>query len=280
MLAVPFTILPCVAAAVLIKWIGRRDVGRLDSALCSRSSRLHYLAFVSSNTLIFDTTIVANISAELAGQYLQWMMKRNVKAREWVFQHDLELSLIVDFTESLGGTHVRTLRLTGVKQDTEGMFCTVFLTCKGITQVSITNTEHWTGLSALRGEAERALEGLSVVNCGTKCVLQLKRNRFINLRRLYLVGEYTATTVNSLLSAAPNLVDLRMRRTLVDEVGLQTLAGQIRTLESLMLNDCSAITDVNFYTLAPVCEGLRTLGVTGCNVSYCCGELRRSLSAA
>jgi hypothetical protein len=170
-----------------------------------QSSTLCYLASISSSAFILNTTRLPTTNTELTSQFLDWMAKRQVKAREWVFQHGLELSLMVDFAERVGGPHVRTLSPNQLKQDTEGMFCAVFLTCTGITQVSITNTEHWTGLSALRGEAERVLEGLSIVNCGTKAVLQLKRHRFASLRQLCMVGDYTAATVNSLLSAAPNL---------------------------------------------------------------------------
>jgi hypothetical protein len=229
-----------------------------------QSSRLCYLASISSSALILNTTRLPTTNTELTSQFLDWVAKRQVKAREWVFQHDLELSLVVDFAERVGGPHVRTLSLNELKQVTEGKFCTVFLTCKGITQVSITNTEHWTGLSALRGEAERVLEGLSIVNCGTKAALQLKRHRFASLRRLCLVGDYTAATVNSLLSAAPNLVALRMRRTLVDEVGLQILANRANSLETLMLCDCSAISDSAVSTLTPACARLKTLSVAGC----------------
>jgi hypothetical protein len=253
-----------VLSAVMSQWIGVRDLVKLDTALHNRLDRSQYLKFVRSNALVLSTTLFPAKCTATVVQYFEWMQRRGMKAREWVISHDLETSLALDFAVHTGGPHVRRLCLSDMKEETAGLLCSVFAMCQCITTVSIEKTEYWTGLGVMRGEAQRSLRELSIVDCGTKSTRLLSRNRFPNLQKLHLVGTYTASTVNSLLQAASNLTDARLKSAQIDDTGLQILAGNAQSLKTLILSYCAAITDIGFRSLAPACTGVTALSVVGC----------------
>jgi hypothetical protein len=195
-----------------------------------------------------------------------WMTKRVIKATDWIFTTDLEPFLFYQFTQCTGGQHVRSLTLSNMKEETAGVFISVFSVCKNISKVYIRDSEHWTGVSVLRGAAELALQELFVINCGTRSIQQFQYNNFIYLQKLCLTGQYSASTVNGLLQAAPNLTDVRLRNTIFDDVGFQTLSRK-QSLATLVLYGCSSVTTTSMAALAAACVALRTLGVGGRTVA-------------
>jgi hypothetical protein len=254
-----------VLSLILRNWIESRDLGRVDSAVCCRTERPQFLNFLTSASFVLNKIgLTATSSRDKANQFLDWAIKREVKAKSWSFSHDLEPYQTAEFAQQTGGPHVRTLTLRGLKGETAGIFVSVFGVCKGITIVALKNTAHWGGLSALRGEAQQSLQELYVYRCGTSNAPQFNRNNFPSLQRLYLIGGYAASTVNSLLQAAPNLTDLRLKYTLVDDIGLQTLATRARNLNILTLWECDSVTDPVIALLASSCVSLQTFSIVGC----------------
>jgi hypothetical protein len=250
---------------ILRNWIESRDLGRVDSAVCCRAERPQFLNFLTSASFVLDKIVLtATSSRDKANQFLDWAIKREVKAKSWSFSHDLEPYQTAEFAQRTGGPHVRTLTLRGLKGETAGIFMSVFGVCKGISMVALKNTGHWGGLSALRGEAQQSLQELYIYCCGTSNAPQFNRNNFPSLQRLYLSGGYAASTVNSLLQAAPNLTDLRLKYTLVDDIGLQTLATRARNLKILTLWECDSVTDRVIALLASSCVSLSTFSIVGC----------------
>jgi hypothetical protein len=245
-------------------WIGSHHLGRLDSAICCRNERSQFLNLLASSSFLLHTTRLTAATEEKAKKFVDWIIKREVKTREWIFDHDLEPYQTVEFAQRTGGPHVRSLKLYGLKGETVGIFISVFGACKGVSVVTLKRTEHWGGLSALRGEAEQALKELYIHHCGTSKPQQFSRNNFSSLHRLNLVGGYAASTVNSLLQAAPNLTDLRLKQTLIDDTGLQTLATRARNLKILTLWDCNAVTDTGIALLAASCVSLQTFSIASC----------------
>jgi hypothetical protein len=259
LLGVPQNIL----STVLGDWCGLHDLARLDSAVCNHDYRPQLLALIRFSTFILSTT--TSVTGDEAKRLLlEWLTKRALKREYFMIRYDVECSLIMEFAESTGGEHVRTLNLSDMKEETAGTFSAVFSHCKNIANIDLDNLEHWTGLSVLKGDAADALRNLSVVRCGTKSTRYFDRNCFTNLQSLHLVGEYSATTVKSLLQACPNLTDLRLKDTHIEDTGLQTMPNRTLRLETLMLYVCSKITDAAVAFLSPRCSALRTLGVESC----------------
>jgi hypothetical protein len=223
LLGVPQNIL----LTVLSDWSGLHDLARLDSAVCNHDYRPQLLALLRFSTFILSTTtsVTGNEAKRLL---LEWLTKRALKRKFFMIRYDVECSLIMEFAEGTGGEPVRPLSL-----------------------------EHWTGLSVLKGDAADALRNLSVVRCGTKSTRYFDRNCFTNLQSLHLVGEYSATTAKSLLQACPNLTDLRLKDTHIEDTGLQTMPNRTLRLETLMLYVCSKITDAAVAFLSPSCSALR-----------------------
>jgi hypothetical protein len=252
-----------ILSVVLRCWIGSRDLAKLDSALCVRTERQQFLDIITSGSFVLQTTSLATARMEKVNQFLEWMTRREIKTKEWTLAVHLEPHLFFEFAQRTGGQHVRSLTLSNMKEETAGIFISVFSVCKNISKVYIKGSEHWTGLSVLRGAAEQALEELSVINCGTGSIQQFKHNEFPHLRKLCLAGGYPAATVKGLLRAAPNLTDLRIQGTLVDDEGFQVLSAHARSLTSLVLNECSCISSASMAALAPACAALKVLGVGG-----------------
>jgi hypothetical protein len=175
-----------VLSLILRNWIGSRDLGRLDSAVCCRTERPQFLNFLTSASFVLDTIGLTATSRDKAHQFFDWAIKREVKAKSWSFSHDLEPYQTVEFTQRTGGPHVRTLTLRGLKGETAGIFISVFGVCKGITIVALKNTALWGGLSALRGEAQQSLQELYVSRCGTSNAPQITLNKKPRPHRQYL----------------------------------------------------------------------------------------------
>jgi hypothetical protein len=246
-------------------WVGFRDLCRLDSAVCCGSERSQLLNFFRSSALVVSITDLSGGSSEGTSSLIEWLIRRGIKGREWVLDGDSEPRLIGELAANTGGPHVRSLHLSNAKEETAGILSTVFAKCKKIVNVRIENSEHWTGLSAVRGEAELSLQELSVVNCGTGSALHFKRSNFANLERLYLVGGYTANTVLNLLAAAPNLKDLRLRHTPVNNTVFELLVTRSQSLHTLMLLGCGELTIEAVSSLVPGCVSLKTLVVSSCH---------------
>jgi hypothetical protein len=245
-------------SVILGSWISGSALCRLDSAVCRGSERPQFLDFLKY-ALILLSTGVPGANAEVTNLCLKWLVRRGIKARHWIFSHDLGPCLFRDLAEHTGGPHVRSLTLSNMEEETGEALHAVFAACKRISTVSFENVQHWTGLSALRGEAELSLQELLIVNCGTRSRLEIKGRTFTNLQRLYLVGGYTASTLSALIMAAPNVTDLRLRQSLVDNSVFEALAERAMVLQTLMFVQCNVVT---LDALVPACASVKTLVVS------------------
>jgi hypothetical protein len=254
-----FVRLPQRALSVILgSWISGSALCRLDSAVCRGSERPQFLDFLKY-ALILLSTGVPGANTEVTNLCLKWLVRRGIKARHWIFSHDLAPCFFRDLAEHTGGPHVRNLTLSNMEEETGEALHAVFAACKRISTVSFENVQHWTGLSALRGEAELSLQELLIVNCGTRSGLEIKGRTFTNLQRLYLVGGYTAPTLSALIMAAPNVTDLRLRQSLVDNTVFEALAERAIVLQTLMFVQCNVVT---LDALVPACASVKTLVVS------------------
>jgi hypothetical protein len=245
-------------SVILGSWISGSALCRLDSAVCRGSERPQFLDFLKY-ALILLSTGVPGANTEVTNLCLKWLVRRGIKARHWIFSHDMGPCLFRDLAEHTGGPHVRNLTLSNMEEETGEALHAVFAACKRISTVSFENVQHWTGLSALRGEAELSLQELLIVNCGTSSGLEIKGKTFTNLQRLYLVGGYTASTLSALIMAAPNVTDLRLRQSLVDNTVFEALAERAIVLQTLMFVQCNVVT---LDALVPACASVKTLVVS------------------
>jgi hypothetical protein len=253
-----------VVVTLLKNWIGVKSLGRLDSAVCCATERIKLLSVLCSSALILDTASLHAANARSFTKFLGWMIRRKVKVSAWVFHLDVDPCLVIDLAECTGGRHVRTLIASDMKEETAAVLLAVVTTCKNINKITIKNTEHWSGLCVVREEAARALQELSVIDCGIKSSRLFKPGSLTRLQKLHLTGEYPECTVNSLIEASPVLTDLRLKKALVSDRGLQILARNAKRLETLVLSSCPLVSDSAVIALAPSCKNLRTWSFWEC----------------
>jgi hypothetical protein len=186
-------------------WIGTRELSRLDTAACCRSDRPRLLNPLKGNPLILKSINVTTASAARYKLLLQWMLKREVKVRNWELHHYVAPWLVVDFVERTGGSHVRTLCLRNLKEETAGILMAVFtaLQLHAISKL---------GLNMVANHCGAMLQHLSLIN------LQFSGNSELNavsaccihLTELVLrgCGGNTAQALVLLVSSLPQLKEL------------------------------------------------------------------------
>lgn len=78
--------LPDVLVLDLLKeWVDIRDVGKLDSAMCQKSTRENYIGFVKhENCIIESIPDQIHKSNTTAGLFVAWVMKRKIPVKELV----------------------------------------------------------------------------------------------------------------------------------------------------------------------------------------------------
>jgi hypothetical protein len=250
--------------AILRDWICSGDVGKMDSAMCSASERPILLGLFRSSCLVLTTATFDGSNTADANKFLEWMVRKEIKAREWIFCNDLEQQLIIKLAQRTGGPHVLVLTFRDMKEETAAILLSIFSVCENISKVSISNTEHWTGLGLLSERSSHVLRELSIIRCGTNSLRRFGLNSFASVRSLILWGDYTAATVNNLLQACPTLVVVQLRLVYLDDVAFQTLVNKTRHMRVLTLSACR--TSVSVAVISPPLHGagFRTFGISGC----------------
>jgi hypothetical protein len=79
------TLPEALAGNVLLLWIGLRDLGRLDAALCNKSKRANFLLLVSSPTFILRNCEVSHLSGQCFQRLdliMAWLIKRQISSTE------------------------------------------------------------------------------------------------------------------------------------------------------------------------------------------------------
>jgi hypothetical protein len=252
--------------SLLRDWIDMKTLVRVDSASCSCTSRSSYMAIISCELFVVDRMYWTFHTQEANLRHLEWLANRGIRAGVWRFAIYVPAVLLVDLVGRTGGDHVHTLELHDVGEETAGLFAIVFHECRCIAAISVDICEHWTGISALDGSAQNSLQKLLVTNCGSSARTTFTRNCFPNLQQLFMDGNCGASIMASLLHASSGLLDLRLKSSFVDDVGLFALRTHAEKLHTLALTWCDSITNGAVVALAKNCVSLTCLDLSQCRL--------------
>jgi hypothetical protein len=249
---------------ILRDWIDIFSLGKLDSASCSHSERVQYSKITRSKLFVCEDVHSEDFNDETNILHMKWFAKRGIRTFLWVINCDVAPAVVVNLVAETGGDHVHTLELYGLKEETAGIFAIVFHDCRSIVNVVVDNCSHWTGLRAACGDAQNSLRKLVVNGCGTEASATFHENHFPGLTCLYLDGGYGTSVITSLLAATPNLVDLRLRESLVDDGSLNILRNHANSLQTLVMFHCPLVSSAGVAALAEKCVNLTCLDLSSC----------------
>jgi hypothetical protein len=208
---------------------------------------------------------VQYISEENYIRHFKWLIKRQVKVRNWIVDGDVAKLCSPPIIERLAGPHVRSLHLRFLSAErTVTVFSTLAMACSGIQALRIENCEYWETLSVLGEATLQTLQKLVLESCGTHDCESYPQ--FTNLQTLhvgYLGGVGVKQSVTSLLKAAPNLTDLRLSSRVscpISDESLHMLSNHAAGLEVLELTmEHQEFTPAAVVSLAVRCRNLKTL---------------------
>jgi hypothetical protein len=254
-----------IVTSILCCWVDTRSLGRLDSAVCQHAWRTELL------TLLKSEFFVAHGIADPGEQkvlYFQWLTLREVRLSNWNLGYHLPTTLIADLARKTGGLLVHSLHIHQMGEVRAAVtLMATSLTCRHVTNIKITECDHWTGMTVLSGEAQISLCELELSSCQTKHAIDFTRNHFPNIKKLVFVevtgGEGLAKSMASLFSSAPNLADLRLSYMDIGTTALQGLRNHADKLKTLLLHDCRFESKSELTSLAEKCVNLKCLHVLG-----------------
>jgi hypothetical protein len=255
-----------VIVPILSSWIDMLALTKLDSALCASQLRRRFFGIIANEWFVADTMCACStISGENYIRHFGWLIKRQVKVRNWIVDGDVSKLCSPPIIERLAGPHVRSLHLRFLSAErTVTVFSTLAMACSGIQALRIENCEYWETLSVLGEATLQTLQELVVESCETHDCDSYPQ--FTNLQKLhvrYLGGVDVKQSVTSLLKAAPNLADLRLSSRVccpISDEGLHMLSNHAAGLETLELTmERQEFTPAAVVCLAERCSNLKTL---------------------
>jgi hypothetical protein len=258
-----------VCAAILRSWIDLQALGRMDSALCATISRKQFKQLVGGESFVADTVCTCSMMTfEKYAKHLEWLTNRQIKVRNWIVNWYAE-SCSQQLMRGVAGPHVRTIQLRRLSPSAMSrVFDTFVNACCGLRELKIVYCSHWETVCTLSVPLQQSLQELVLECCDGdhwESVVQ-----FPNLRKLhidYLEGNDVQRSLIGLLSASPNLIDLRVnsifqQRPIGDE-SLQLLANRVPGLEILELAmEIQEFSPAAVVSLAERCSNLKMLALT------------------
>jgi hypothetical protein len=246
-------------ALVLRDWIDMSSLGTLDSALCSAEVRPHY-----SNLIRADTFVRESMHNKVSSLYWAWLVKRGVRMREWELTSRITPALLLDLATTTGGDQVRSLFLNQIDTATAGTFSVVYHHCTQIGYVGMFMCGNWPQLLAASGDGQTSLHTVLIKDCYDNATATFAPNQYPSLEYLYMEGGCDSLTMTSFFGAAPNLCDLRLRYSLINDFDVCALRNHADQLHTLVLSECEALTSAGVSYLAERCVNLTCLDLSNC----------------
>lgn len=85
-------------------WLTLKDIGNLDTAMCSKRARPSYLALLASPRTVVERCLAAHertrFSAAMFPRYSEWVAKRGVRVTQLSFDEDIEDEHVDTMTEA------------------------------------------------------------------------------------------------------------------------------------------------------------------------------------
>jgi hypothetical protein len=251
-----------VTMVILSSWVDLQTLAKFDSALCAAELRTRFLG------LIADESFVADKMCRFPHNHqLEWLTQRSMKVRNWVLNTDAAKPCFPDSLKSTAGQHVRSILLRN--QSPLGLakvFSTLAVACSGLQRLKMENCLCGETVNTLSASAQQSLQQLILLECHDGCWTSY--TQLPNLLKLHikeLCGADVIQSVTSLLTASPNLIDLRLSsfsKAPINAMSLLVLSNHAAKLEVLELDMVHQLfTAADVVSLAERCGNLRTLSL-------------------
>jgi hypothetical protein len=251
-----------VTTVILSSWVDLQTLAKFDSALCAAEPRTRFLG------LIADESFVADKMCRFPHNHqLEWLTQRSMKVRNWVLNTDAAKPCFPDSLKSTAGQHVRSILLRN--QSPLGLakvFSTFAVACSGLQRLKMENCLCGETVNTLSASAQQSLQQLILLECHDGCWTSY--TQLPNLLKLHikeLCGANVIQSVTSLLTASPNLIDLRLSsfsKAPINAMSLLVLSNHAAKLEVLELDMVHQLfTAADVVSLAERCGNLRTLSL-------------------
>jgi hypothetical protein len=241
---------------VLINWLVLKNVGRLDSAMCSSHLRGQLIRVLGSDAFI----VRMEEATPHPNTYLCWHIKRKVKVYWLTLPEGAEELTMTQFITTVGGNHVQICDISGIQKSMTTLLALIATTCRKIRQIAFLDGGNTFGLDAVLRGSWQALHTISIDGCNVMSSTELTNLQLPQLRKLQLVDfKLRAAVVRKFLASSVCLETVRIRRALVDEACLLELCNSASTLHHLALTDCAILPISSLETVAKACCKLRRL---------------------
>jgi hypothetical protein len=301
------------AESVLLLWIGLKELGRLDAALCNRSERTNFLSLVCSPTFILRNCDVSRLSGQRFQRFdliTAWLVRRQISSSELT----ATTSFFENTTDRLRyvygrGIHVRKVSIwrdhgCTTLRNFADMFHDL---CGHCPNLQVLHSEidlpleliaaHWKQLAVLTTRMPGTADGLMAIGANCQSLMEItlqgrsslsalpvaffescspKLQRFTSDSAVFETAHYKAIS-----QRCPDLRELNVPGKWLDDEVLTALGAGCPLLELLQLPANTAVTDTGFTTVArngaltTLCIGNcpRVTGVGLITVVECCVRL-------
>jgi hypothetical protein len=263
-----------ISAAILSSWIDLQTLEKLDQTLrCASEASLRFLALIESSSFVADTVYVeSSLFRNDVLLHLEWLIKRQVRVRNWIVDGKLEESCLPLLKKCIAGPHVQTLHVCSLAAKQVHVISAFAAACSGLRKLNTEDCGHRQILKSLSASARQSLCELIVAGRGWESgggESSGQLPEFPNLRKLYirwLCGMNAPQSVTDLLTIAPNVTDLRLRCSSLcpmNDECLNVLISRAAALEILELDiERQEFTSAAVISLAERCSNLTTLALT------------------
>ncbi len=251
-----FLKLPTVLSIDIIsEWLKAGDVGRLDSACCSKKDRPMLLALFQENELVFHNVHHKKYGRNMDAR-LQWIIVRKVKCSGFFVGSGTHQAVAAECA-IISGDHLKFLEICNSSSSSiANLLAAVSLRCHGLESltVSLENTNSVNDVLASNPRL-RSLEISSAKN------LSLDLHN-VHLTKLCLASCLLAQT--SFLVKCATLTELDLTGcTLPSETSAMDIGTYCTQLQSLYVSDTS-IDDDEILHIVTHCHALTALDVSSC----------------
>jgi hypothetical protein len=254
-----------VIMVILSSWIDMQALAKSDSALCTSELRTRFLGLIGNESFVADT-----MCAVPCVQQLEWLTRRRIKVRNWIVNRDAADPCFPDSLKFTAGPHVCSLQLRNQSPPGLGKVFLTLAACSSIQMLKMENCRCGEATTMLDSSAQQSLQQLIILNCEGCCWAAYAPLPCLQKLHVKLLCETVVIpSITSLLTAAPNLTDLRLSSffdSLIDDVSLLLLSNHAARLKILELDiPRQAFTTAAVVSLAERCRNLEYL-------SLLCGE--------
>ena len=289
-------------------WLTMKDIGKMDSAICTRSARPMFLKLLINEDINHTTITNGNIAS-----WMSWVVKREVNITTFYLSKVVTPALYMSFFAHIGK---RLAILTiSYEDDSESSFIQMLSCvssyCTNIKEISVIYCSSLHGLENILWNSQKTISKLILHGC------DLNRFPIVDwkLPSLLLLSINNCENTNDtalpqMLRTAPNLETLSCSNLSywsctsqvvfvsqlcvidlvscnITDAAFSSLVHSCPLLEVVQLSDCSLLTDVSVLELVQHAKHLKAISISNNEhfsdtsleaIAVHCGERLRQLS--